>query len=165
MYHVHTRRTLLSRMTRRTRITPVKHGHMQRTLSELLQERSDETGITDTDAGRACGVSQTTYGRWRRGVVIPEDDNLPAIAAFLHRTEDAIDRAIQEQRRRARKGRLVTIDGGRATRSRVRNPRQIDSALTALEAEVKRQADELAELKDLTGQLRTAMQNRPRRKP
>lgn len=173
MYHVHTRPTLVSRMARRTRITPVKHVRMKRTLSELLQERADETGITDTDAGRACGVRQTTYGRWRRGASLPDDVNVAAIAAFLGRTEDAIDGAIREHRRRARRGRLTTIEGGRrSSRQRVRNPRQIDSALTAVEAEVKRQADELKRQADeldtmraLTEALRSTLQNRPRKQP
>lgn len=139
---------------------------MQRTLSELLEELAATTGITDTDGARHCGVDQTTYRRWRRGDGFPRDSSIPALAALLRRTDDAIDRAIAEQRKRVRKGRFTKLDGeGGTRRAKLRSARQIDQALAAVEEEVRRQADELAEVKELTATLRSLVQNRQRRQP
>jgi transcriptional regulator with XRE-family HTH domain len=69
------------------------------TLAELLARRRDKLGLSDDQAAEQLGVVQATFSRWRSGRVVPDDDRVPVLAAWLQLDQNDVALALSAGRR------------------------------------------------------------------
>lgn len=108
---------------------------MPPTLGELMKSHRTRPGskITQAGLGERLGVPQATISRWEKNENGPEDQFIPAIAAWLGADEPTVIAARYEGARQRREG------GGKS--DLVRCYEQLDEALVrirTLEAELRR---------------------------
>lgn len=83
--------TIGRRMTKKT--------ERSTTIAELLHAHELRTGLVDEELGDLIGVHQTQISRWRRGVGVPRESYVPAIAELLDLPEPVVDQARIESER------------------------------------------------------------------
>lgn len=64
-------------------------------LATLISQEQIKRGLNERDAAAECGVIQQTFSAWKRGV-IPRDNKLAAIAAFIGVAPEMMDELIDE---------------------------------------------------------------------
>lgn len=64
-------------------------------LATLISQEQIKRGLSERDAAAECGVIQQTYSAWKRGVV-PRDNKLAGLTAFLGISPEAMDELIDE---------------------------------------------------------------------
>lgn len=78
----------------------MKDRNRAATLATMIEARKAATGESDAAAGRACGVVQATFTRWRTGALSPNaPERVDALAAWLGVRPDDVSAAIAEGRR------------------------------------------------------------------
>lgn len=55
-----------------------------------IKELREASGLTQARLGALLGVNQTSVAKWETGGIYPSGDKLPALAAALHCSIDAL---------------------------------------------------------------------------
>lgn len=64
-------------------VVPPLHGDLSRVVGELLRERVDARGVTQTEIAAASGMSQSTLSRSLSGLRRWDLDQLAAVCRYL----------------------------------------------------------------------------------